>query len=110
MRSIIASTVVSLAAVVGTSAQPRPLALTDNLPQPIKFVDARLDAAVTTIARVAGLRIEFAPSVSETDRARPTGHVTVVRTSVGEALTFLTEQAGLTYSLVDATTVRIARK
>ena len=110
MRSIIASTVVSLAAAVGTGAQSPPLALTDPLPQSIKFVDARLDAAVTTIGRVAGLRIEFDASVNDTDRARPTGHVTVVRTSVGEAIGFLTEQAGLTYSLVDAATVRIARK
>lgn len=108
MRTLIVSTVFSLA-VAGSGVQAQPLGLTAPMPQTVKFVDARLDEAMTTIARIAGVTLEFDASVNEADRGRLVGQVTLVRTSAEDALTFLAKHAGLTYTVVDGKTVRIAR-
>jgi hypothetical protein len=110
MRILIASTVFSLATLAGSGVQAQPLGLTAPMPETVKFVDARLDEAMTTIARIAGVTIDFDASVSEADRGRLVGHVTLVKTSAADALTFLAKHAGLTYTAVDAKTVRIARR
>lgn len=109
MRTLIVSTVFSLATVAGPGAQAQPLGLAAPMPQTVKFVDARLDEAMTTVARIAGITIDFDATVSETDRGRLVGQVTLVKTSAGDALRFLAKHAGLTYTVVDATTVRIAK-
>jgi hypothetical protein len=81
-----------------------------TLPKPIKFVDSRLDSALEAIGRQTGLSIEFDHSVTDADRARRIGHVTVLRTTVADVLGFLTSRNGLTFTMVGATTVRIARR
>ena len=113
MRTLIVSTVFSLATAAGPGAQAQPAGLTAAMPQTVKFADARLDEAMTTIARIAGVTIDFDATVSEADRGRLVGHVTLVKTSAADALAFLAKHAGLTYAVVDGTTgptVRIAKK
>jgi hypothetical protein len=110
MRRLIASTVITLTAVVGAAAQPQPLALAGSLSSSVKFIDQRLDEVLSTLAHLAGVSIEFDATVTEDDRARLTGNITLVKSSFADAFAFITRSAGLTYTMADATTVRISKQ
>jgi hypothetical protein len=110
MRRLIASTLITLTTVAGAGAQPQSAGLTGSLASSIKFVDARLDNVLSTLAGLAGVTLEFDGTVTDEDRARLTGNITLVRSSFADAFAFITRSAGLTYTMADATTVRISKQ
>lgn len=109
MRRLIASTVITLAAVATTGAQSQPLELAGSLTSAVKFEDVPLEQVLVTLANLAGVTLEFDASVAEEDRVKPVGHLTLVQSRFADAFKFITKAAGLTYTMVDAKTVRISK-
>jgi hypothetical protein len=107
---LIASTIITLTAVVSAGAQPQPLTLAGSLSSSVKFIDQRLDEVLSTLAHLAGVSIEFDAAVTDEDRARLTGNITLVKSSFADAFAFITKSAGLSYTMVNATTVRISKQ
>ena len=81
-------------------------------PLNITFVKASFEEAVSTIARVTGVTIEIDQSVPNELRREPIadGPVNLRGTTIEQTLEFVTTRKGLTYSIVNAQTVRIYKK
>jgi hypothetical protein len=108
MHILLAVGVTLLAA--GQAAPPP--ALSAAQPITITFVNAPLQDALTSLARLSGVVIEIDQTVTEEMRRQPV-HQSTIRMrelSLEEAIGTLTRLNGLSYTIVDARMVRISRK
>jgi hypothetical protein len=78
----------------------------------LKFLSPSVEAAVATVARAAGVQIQWDESVPAEVRVRPLseGPILMVDASPERVLTFVTSRHGLAFTVVDAKTVRIHAK
>jgi hypothetical protein len=99
----------SLVGAPSALAQGAAVALDRPAPVTVKLADARLEDALATVCRLAGLTIQWDAKFSVETRSRTLTGATVnfVDTPAADALAFLTKQVGLTYVVVDGKTVRI---
>lgn len=107
-----------LAALVGASllvagsalAQGTAPVLDVSRPVTLKLVDARLDEAIATVGRLAGISIQWDASVSAAARLQVVAPVPISfqNAPADEVLGALTRRVGLAVVVVNAKTVRVA--
>lgn len=109
MHILLAIGVTILAA---TQAQTQP-SLAETKPMSITFISSvPLEKAISTLAQVASTTIEFDQTVTAEVRTGPVSSsvVNMRDVTLEEAIAILTRLNGLSYSIVDAKTVRIFKK
>lgn len=98
---------VSLFPVPQVLAQNAAPVLERPAPITLKLVDASLEEAIGMMGRFAGITVQWDASVSEEMRSQLVT-ASFVNAQLDNALALLMHEAGLTYVVVDAKTVRIA--
>ena len=103
---------VGVTLLTATLAEQGQTALGQASPVNITFVKASFEEAVSAIARVTGMMIELDQSVADELRREPIGEgpINLRSTTIEQAHEFVTARKGLTYSMVNAQTVRIYKK
>jgi hypothetical protein len=96
--------------ISATTAHAQPSALPDA-PINLTFIKAPLEDAVTSIARIAGVTIEFDATVTEEIRRAQLARqpLRLVNSTVEEAFAALTSMHGLTYTIIGPKAVRISK-
>ena len=109
MHILLAVGVTLLTATVPGQAQP---ALRPATPFNVTFVRASFEEAISTISRITGVTIELDQSVPEQLRREPLAEsaINLRGATLDETLEWVTRMKGLTYSVVNAQTVRIHAK
>jgi hypothetical protein len=111
MRHLLLAGVIVLTSTATTAAQEQPILL-NSARINLTFLDAPLEDALTAIARISGLTIEFDGTVTEEMRRallakRP---IRIVNGTIAEALDILTETNGLIYTSTGPKAIRISKK
>jgi hypothetical protein len=106
MRIVRLAIAFALTSVVSMQGQVALKPTTVNL----RVVDATLADLVGTIARTTAIDIRLDDTVGEEARSRKVEHVVFRDASLESVLTFLTDQAGLTFEVIDEKTVQIRAK
>jgi type II secretory pathway component GspD/PulD (secretin) len=111
MRHLLLAGVMVLSATGSAAAQVQPATL-PGAPITITFVDARLEDALSFIAKHAGFTLELDASITEEMRRSPVPQqpIRLTNITVAEALDMVTSLSGLTYTIAGPKTIRISRK
>ena len=109
MRTLLLTAAIVTAALAGGSAQAQSPAITAEPIQDVRFVNARLNDALSLIAKSAGITIEFDDSVPASQRAAKIGTIAVQHATVEEVVGLLAARVHLRVTVVDEKTIRIFR-
>lgn len=97
----------------GAPNQPQPTGLGALPPLNLTLVKGSFEEAISTIARMSGVMIELDQSVSDEVRKASlvdNGPIRLRGASFEQTIDVLTRLKGLSYSIVDGTSVRIYKK
>ena len=108
MRILIPAGITLLAAHTAAYAQPQLMPRNDS-PLTIHLVNSKLDAAMTFVAKQAGIDIQWDETVTP-DRRNAKVTLRLEKATLAEALEALTSRIGLSYRVVDPQTIRIYRQ
>ena len=111
MRHLLIAGVLVLASTVESSAQTQ-LQTTNPNPINLTFIKAQLGDALSLIAKAGGITIEFDATVTEEVQRAPLSQETLrmVDVTLEEALSLLTSQNDLTYTIIGPKAIRISKK
>jgi type II secretory pathway component GspD/PulD (secretin) len=111
MRHLLIAGVLVLASTTGSAAQVPTAPLTAG-PITVTFFEAPLEDAVSFIAKMAGITIEFDATVTEEMRhvPLPNHRLRLLNVTVEQALDALTSVHGLTYTITGPKAARITKK
>ena len=111
MRHLLIAGVMVLVSTAPSAAQAQ-AQTTTQAPLNIVFVRATIEEALTTVARVAGITIEFDATVTEEMRRAPlaTQPIRLANPPVEDAMSFLASLNGMTSTIIGPKAVRISKK